>query len=629
MNKPDNRFLKIVDIIKKDSAINNSIDAVEQLCLLLLTRYLYEIGNLRTYSSEVDTFFEKLFNFDDSAFNKITLHEEFKNSVNEWLLYNRNIAIGNKEVLNDLLESIPLRIRSEKVLYSVIDLVKHINFNDSIENHFDELLFIMIKESKAAGTFYSPMSLIDTLVSVTKPLPSEDFYDPAMGTGRTFVAIRNHLIYEHDYYGMKASGKDISPFACLIAVLNLLFNGVDIKNISISDSLLTIDNKKYNLILSAVPFGVLSEISRYEYAYNGYSGNLEAMFLKHTMEKLANGGRAAIVVPDGMLSNNSQSLITLRKELLGKFNLHSILSLPNNTLAPYSNVKISVLFFDNGLAGRDIWFYDLAHKTLLNPKNVVTDNDYKEFINAYEERKSTKFSCLIEKSSLDESETYDLSIKLPSTEVKESFIKRDAIESLLDMQRSFSSKFESYVETSLKEINVTYERTVTIKNIANLRTGLNLNKAELSKKGNYPVYGGNGIIGFHSSSNRQGNTIIIGKVGMYCGNVHFSEQPFWLTSNAISLELIDGEVYEPYLTYVLKCLDLNKLATGTVQQFVSIKKIKEIEIQLPSYDEQVKLSEFFRKLEHSCNSMKNLVKDFSHDIAKTTSALISEKVINT
>ncbi|MBF4348727.1 restriction endonuclease subunit M, partial [Vibrio anguillarum] len=88
------------------------------------------------------------------------------------------------------------------------------------------------------------------------------------------------------FNGLSFIGNDLSPFAHLIGALNLLLNDIDIGGVSISDSLLDRDCQQYDFVISGVPFGKVNELTKYEYYYHGYSGSLEAMFLKHTMDKL-------------------------------------------------------------------------------------------------------------------------------------------------------------------------------------------------------------------------------------------------------------------------------------------------------------------------------------------------------
>ncbi|MFW1118375.1 HsdM family class I SAM-dependent methyltransferase, partial [Vibrio parahaemolyticus] len=207
------------------------------------------------------------------------------------------------------------------------------------------------------------------------------------------------------FNGLKFVGNDLSPFAHLIGTLNLLLNDIDISGVSISDSLLDRHDQKYEFVISGLPFGKASEFSKYEYDYHGYSGSLEAMFLKHTMDKLAKGGRAAIIIPDGILFGSATHLDELKRQLLTQFNLHTVLSLPKGTLAPYSGVKVSVLFFDNTVSEKDIWFYELRTDKPLSKLNSITDSDFEDFTSLYERREVSEHSCLISKESLLQDKT--------------------------------------------------------------------------------------------------------------------------------------------------------------------------------------------------------------------------------
>ncbi|WP_331253249.1 restriction endonuclease subunit S [Vibrio anguillarum] len=169
---------------------------------------------------------------------------------------------------------------------------------------------------------------------------------------------------------------------------------------------------------------------------------------------------------------------------------------------------------------------------------------------------------------------------------------------------------------------------IKLKDICKLRSGKNLNKDDVENKGSFPVYGGNGIIGYYLDPNRPGNSIVIGKVGAYCGNIHFSSKPYWLTSNAISLELLDTtRVYLPYLAHVLKSLDLNNLATGTAQKFISINKLYEVEVFLPSLEKQRELSDWFTSIEESKSKIQSLLADFSQNIGTISTESINEKAL--
>jgi type I restriction enzyme M protein len=620
-----NRLYEIIELLRKDTAINNSIDAVEQLSLLLIIKYLYEHNLIDRPMIGREHFFDYFFNGEMKEINFYTLRD-FIDKKTQFAENFKALSPESWNTIEKLLEHIPFRIRSEKVLKRVSSLLSKIDIFDNLKQDFDEVLSMMVIDSKASGAFYSPKPLIDALVMVSKPSYGQRIYDPAMGTGRSFIAINEFLSpdFTHD---LDVTGNDSSPFACLVGILNLLLNNINIRNISLSDSLLIENTTKYDFIISAFPFGISNDVSKYEYAYNGYQGSLEAMFLKHTMDKLAENGRAAVVVPEGILFSSTNQLIALRHKLLTEFNLHTILSLPQGSLSPYTNIKVSVLFFDKDNSGTDIFLYDMATNRHANKLQPLCNEDFSQFISLFDKRENSERSMLVPKESFLKHKIYSLSHSFYKEEAP-LFDKLKLIKELRDEESNMVRSLQNYFETLARDTKVSYSDSRKIESFGKFRTGENLNKAELLDSGVYAVYGGNGTIGYFDKANRSANTIIIGKVGLYCGNIHYSTDPFWLTSNAISLEITDtSNIFAPYIVHLLRGLDLNKLSTGTVQKFISIKQLNDIEVSLPSYEKQVELSNWFSKLEDEKRAIQRSISDVNEKLQSITDFSIMEKVI--
>lgn len=106
-----------------------------------------------------------------------------------------------------------------------------------------------------------------------------------------------------------------------------------------------------------------------------------------------------------------------------------------------------------------------------------------------------------------------------------------------------------------------------------------------------PVYGSNGLIGRASESNSPECTIVIGRVGSYCGSVHFSKESCWVTDNAIKATAKDGN--DPFfLYYILKCLNLNNWRSGSGQPLLNQSTLNAIEALIPPYSVQLQISSF-------------------------------------
>lgn len=635
----NSRLIDVIELLRKDTGINNAIDALEQLSLLLLVKYLHE-ASIKNISKENNTgSFWGLFS-DWEHYSKDDFSSDFYSLRNVADEISRNCLIKNNEIIHSvffeynwikikkLLEQIPFRIRSQKILYLVIRRLEELKLLEGFDVDFDFLLLNMVKDSSSSGAYHSPRALMKAMVNVINPTPLATVYDPAMGTGGAFVEVKKHAKDKSNSNGLKVVGNDLSLFAYLIGTLNLLLNGIDISGVSISDSLLDGDCQQYDFVISGVPFGKVNELSKYEYYYHGYSGSLEAMFLKHTMDKLAKDGRAAIIIPDGILFSGAEHLINLRRLLLTQFNLHTILSLPKGTLTPYSGVKVSVLFFDKTESESDIWFYELHSERPFNKLNPISNLDFEDFTSLYKRREVSERSCLVRKSFLLKDKSLNLSFSLAKKESRLNFDKQKMIALLKDEHSALVTSIEKHLENISRNFDLKYINQVTLKDVCKLRSGKNLNKDEVENEGAFPVYGGNGIIGYYLESNRLGDSIVIGKVGAHCGNIHFSSKPYWLTSNAISLELFDtSRVYLPYLAHVLKGLDLNGLATGTAQKFVSLNKLYEVKVSLPSLKKQQELSDWFTSIEESKSKIQNLLANFSQEIGTISTESINEKAL--
>ena len=110
--------------------------------------------------------------------------------------------------------------------------------------------------------------------------------------------------------------------------------------------------------------------------------------------------------------------------------------------------------------------------------------------------------------------------------------------------------------------------------------------------GKYPVYGGNGIAGYHNQYNRDGGKIVIGRVGALCGNVHYITTPFWLTDNGFEVLLLKNiDIDFKYLSFYLNFLELGKYARQTAQPVISNSSLKDVMLFLPSYTVQQRIVE--------------------------------------
>ncbi|HCG8546409.1 TPA: restriction endonuclease subunit S [Vibrio vulnificus] len=134
-------------------------------------------------------------------------------------------------------------------------------------------------------------------------------------------------------------------------------------------------------------------------------------------------------------------------------------------------------------------------------------------------------------------------------------------------------------------------RELRLSDVIKVKSGDSLSKSKM-EDGEFPVFGGNGVSGYHSTYNTDETKIVIGRVGEYCGAVHKTPQYSWITDNALYVHEKKVDINDEYLFFLLDYLALNKYANRNAQPLVSGKTLEQIACTLPSCPiEQQKIAE--------------------------------------
>lgn len=144
----------------------------------------------------------------------------------------------------------------------------------------------------------------------------------------------------------------------------------------------------------------------------------------------------------------------------------------------------------------------------------------------------------------------------------------------------------------------------TLKELLILKSGDNLT-AKSIVEGSYPVYGGNGILGYHNEYNLDGHNVLVGRVGALCGNVRLTEGKLWYTDNCFLVCDKTGSFYLPYLSYVLQNANLRQYATQAAQPVVSNTSMKDVLLTLPPMmEEQQRIADGLNILKNNCEQLQ-------------------------
>ncbi len=307
-----------------------------------------------------------------------------------------------KNILGDIFIQPIAKIRyaaSLKKLLLLIDEVKWTDYNeDVLGSMFEGLLEKAANESKkGAGQYFTPRPLIDAIVEVMKPNPFEtsefSITDVACGTAGFIISAyewwktknvpmtkgMREKLFNRTYYGQELV---IRPRR--MAQMNLYLHGIA-PNIKLGDTIYEpLDEKRYSCILTNPPFGNkgASQVpDRKDFLVK--TSNKQLNFVQHVVSCLDKDGRAAIVLPDGVLSDDKS--IELWKLMFPICNIHTIIKLPQGTFLPYANVKAIVLFLQKGVETSHIWFYDARTnvESITKKDRPLSSKHFKEFVSCY------------------------------------------------------------------------------------------------------------------------------------------------------------------------------------------------------------------------------------------------------
>ncbi len=329
-----------------------------------------------------------------------------------------------------IFEYLDNKIASGHTLREVLDIIDSLNFQSETElfelsQVYEGLLQNMGDAGGYAGEFYTPRALIRTIVKVINPQAGQTIYDAAAGSCGFLIEVFEHLkqnrqqlttkqwdfIQQKTFYGFEKTS-----LAYVMGMMNMILHGIESPNLyrqnTLTQNIRDIQEKdRYDIILANPPFGG-KEKAQIQQNFPIQSNATELLFLQHFMKSLKRGGKAAIVVPEGVLFQTNSAFKQVKEELLEYFNLHTILSLPAGVFLPYSGVKTNVLFFERSGGTTETWFYECEPEKKLTKNKPLTDSHLAGFVNLYGKRSTTDHSWTVPIDELKKD--YDLSAKNPA-----------------------------------------------------------------------------------------------------------------------------------------------------------------------------------------------------------------------
>lgn len=456
--------------------ITNPLTVIEQISYLMFARMLdmqEEVAERKVARSGKE--FDRI--FPNTPEGQLLRWKNFKNLSGKELhkhlktaVYPHFAKLGAKTETGfghvaEYMQDADLEIKNESVLVSAVEMVEALPLTQSdVKGDIYEYLLSKLTTAGINGQFRTPRHIIDAMIELIAPQPTESICDPACGTAGFLARAMEYLTrvhssseaeggqwkdedgnthytgdllepYRHHINTQMFWGFDFDTTMLRVSSMNMALHGVNGANILYQDSLSKSikenfpqqEENFFDVILANPPFkGSLDETNTNPDVLGLVkTKKTELLFVGHILRALKLGGRAAVIVPDGVLFGSSNAHQQLREELIERNQLEAIISLPSGVFKPYAGVSTAIMIFTKGGETDQVWFYDLTADgySLDDKRTPIQDNDLPDLIAQYEKyrkareagKKTKEWSdkkqkaFLVDKADIA-SQKYDLSI---------------------------------------------------------------------------------------------------------------------------------------------------------------------------------------------------------------------------
>jgi len=388
----------IQDIMRKDTGVDGDAQRISQEVWMLFLKIYddkekeYEIKEPR-YKSPIP---EKLRWRNWAAHDEGITGDELLKFVNNELfpgLKELSFEEGDDPrgfIVKQVFQDAYNYMKSGTLMRQVINKInKDFDFNSTQDRHvFNDIYEKILNDLQSAGNageYYTPRAVTEFVTEMVNPRLGEKIIDPACGTGGFLACAIEHIrkndvktiedekILQNSIYGF-----DKKPLPHLLCSTNMILHGIETPTNIKRDNALARPLRDYteadrvDVVLMNPPFGGVEE--------DGIEENFPAtlrtketadLFLVLIMNLLKQGGRAGIVLPDGVLFGEGVET-RIKEKLLEECNLHTIVRLPNGVFAPYTGIRTNLLFFEKGNPTKEVWYFEHPY-----PEGVKTYNKTK------------------------------------------------------------------------------------------------------------------------------------------------------------------------------------------------------------------------------------------------------------
>lgn len=564
---------------------------VEQITIALIYKFMDDMdkesismgGNPSFFVGEYEKYsWTKIFNPRLGGYEMLSLYSEAITRLSQ----NPNLP----PLFRDIFKNAYLPYRDPETLKLFLKTINEFVYDHSerLGDAYEYLLAVLGSQGDA-GQFLTPRHIINFMVQVVDPKKDEVILDPACGTAGFLISAYRHILQANtdktpgDLFTIderkrlvnNIKGYDIAPDMVRLSLVNMYLHGFTNPQISEYDTLTSEDKwgEYADVILANPPFMTPKGGIKPHQRFSVQSNRSEVLFVDYIAEHLIPNGRAAVIVPEGVIFQSGKAYKQLRKELVEKY-LWAVVSLPAGVFNPYSGVKTSILFMDKQLAKKS----DSILFIKINNDGYGLGAQRKE----------------IDKNDLPEamSELMQFSQAVSSGGIGVSLMGISSLGSLL-VKKDILAKGGEYnllADRYAPRIMAGSHRwpQVRICEVAKIEKGTAITQKETSL-GAFPVIaGGKTPAYYHNEYNRSNKTITVSASGAYAGYINYFESPIF-ASDCTTIQSVDEDIYDTKLLYYIlktKQNDFYKMQRGGGQPHVYASDFRDYLIPLPPLEVQ-------------------------------------------
>ncbi len=414
--------------------ITNPITVIEQISYLMFARLL-DLTETRNEKRAArlkkpignPVFSKKQQHLRWSQFKNLSGDEMLELVRDELFPYLRE-EIQNHSALGKFLKDANCLIPSGSLLVRAVNAIEELPLTQGdTKGDLYEYLLSKLSTAGISGQFRTPRHIIRAMNEIIDPKPTDTICDPACGTAGFLIGAMEYLqekfstpaLVETDAEGNKhypgdllepyrehiqtdmMHGFDFDATMLRIAAMNLLLHGIETPAINYQDTLgsnfsekfPTDAENRFDVVLANPPFKGTLDLDNIDPALKSKvkTKKSELLFLVLILRMLNQGGRAAVIIPDGVLFGSSKAHVGVRQLIVDDNQLEAVISLPAGVFKPYAGVSTAILVFTKGGRTDDVWFYDVqADGFSLDDKRTAQPdkNDLPDLVKAWNARPS-------------------------------------------------------------------------------------------------------------------------------------------------------------------------------------------------------------------------------------------------